>query len=203
MGRADKRADKSPRKLLDEFRQTGADETDDIPSMTDREYVEMMLRKERARRNQALVSKKEQPSTPVPSGSAPQKLESRQSRQLPAALDPLKHDVLDSEANAKRKALETLAKHRKDTLPPQRIGKVQKPAVSERVSPMKLCGNCYYCSDKRQVGGSWWCRCTNAGRSTSLTTPASGWVKGKINLPCWRPIGESAANPARVSEPDS
>ncbi len=189
----DKRADKSSKKLLDDFREVGADDTESKPSMTDKEYVEMMLSKERARRGNVAVSENEQASASKSTGAVSPQIEPKQRGQVPAALEPLKHDLLDSEANAKRKALETLAKHRKDTPPPQRSSTSQKPTVSEKVSPLRSCRNCYYCSDRRRVGGSWWCRCTNAGRTMSEKASVSSWVKGRINLPCWRPIVKSTA----------
>ena len=61
------------------------------------------------------------------------------------------------------------------------------PVVSERLSAVKRCQNCYFCIDSHTLGGSVWCHCTNPGRSGDSDMSKS-WIKSKLNLPCWRPI---------------
>lgn len=88
----------------------------------------------------------------------------------------------------KRKARETLEKHRKKT-PAKKKKKPKSPVVSEKISPVKHCQNCYFCVGEKKISGSCWCHCTNSGRSTHAVAKGS-WVKSRMNLPCWKPPQE-------------
>lgn len=88
----------------------------------------------------------------------------------------------------KKEARKTLDKYRRDE--PIAVKKVSQrkdpPIVSEKVSQVRKCQNCYYCTGTRKVGGSWWCHCTNPGRSAECEKQTESWVKSKLNLSCWR-----------------
>ncbi|TFG33103.1 hypothetical protein EU528_01220 [Candidatus Thorarchaeota archaeon] len=88
-----------------------------------------------------------------------------------------------SPREARRKARETLAKHRKDT--PTSEKKRDTPVVSEKRAPIKRCQTCYFCVKERKVGGACWCSCSNPGRSTHAVVRGS-WVMSRMNLPCWK-----------------
>ncbi|MGY5879857.1 MAG: hypothetical protein RTV31_06380 [Candidatus Thorarchaeota archaeon] len=89
----------------------------------------------------------------------------------------------------KRKARETLEKHRKKTPAKKKKGKQKSPVVSEKISPVKRCQNCYFCVGEKKISGSCWCHCTNPGRSSNVEHSGS-WVKSKLNLHCWKPPQE-------------
>jgi hypothetical protein len=86
----------------------------------------------------------------------------------------------------KKEALRTIERYRKDE--PLKLGLPDnnKPVTSEKMQKLKNCQNCYYCAATKKVGGSWWCQCTNPGRSKQVESVAHNWVKGRIGLPCWR-----------------
>lgn len=64
--------------------------------------------------------------------------------------------------------------------------KSERPVVSEKLSQVRKCQNCYYSSRARKVGGSWWCHCSNPGRSIKSEVQMRSWVKSRLNLPCWK-----------------
>ncbi len=93
----------------------------------------------------------------------------------------------------KKDARRTIEKHRKDEpvkqsekSPKKNIG---PPVISEKLSTIKRCQNCYFSIREKKIGGSYWCQCTNPGRSTDVICKGS-WVKSQLNLPCWKPIPE-------------
>lgn len=97
----------------------------------------------------------------------------------------------------KKDAMKILAKHRKEpetsanenpeekNTPIKRKKREDAPVLSEKLSPMRRCQNCYYCVTVRTIGGSNWCNCTNPGRSTE-GSPEKRWTKSRLNLPCWK-----------------
>jgi len=89
-----------------------------------------------------------------------------------------------SSGEVRRKARQTLEKYRKDT--PVFEKKGISPVVSEKRAPIKRCQNCYFCTKEKKISGSCWCHCTNPARSTHAVVK-SGWVKSRMNLPCWKP----------------
>ncbi|MHA2026153.1 MAG: hypothetical protein ACW98U_09650 [Candidatus Thorarchaeota archaeon] len=84
----------------------------------------------------------------------------------------------------KHKALQTLEKYRKDRQVDLRRPK-ESPIISEKISLVKKCENCYFCVNTKRVGGSAWCHCTHIGRSLDTTSVAS-WVRSRLNSSCWR-----------------
>ncbi len=102
------------------------------------------------------------------------------------AEDPWSEDYLTK--LHKKEARKTLEKYRKDApiIQEKPRMKQEHPVVSEKMSQMRKCQNCYYCSGTRKVGGSWWCHCTNLGRSTECEMQTQSWVKSGLNLPCWK-----------------
>jgi hypothetical protein len=109
---------------------------------------------------------------------------------LEVAADPQKvSDVTDEEYiehMLKKVAKRTLEKHRRDS-PIEIEKKKHVPiVVSEKLSLMKRCQNCYYSVGNRTIGGSCWCHCTNLCRSNADNAKTS-WVKSQLNLPCWKP----------------
>jgi hypothetical protein len=104
------------------------------------------------------------------------------------ALAFLRDEVIS--VSSKRKALETIEKYRKEPLAKREKEKKKAPVVSEKVSPVKTCQNCYYCAAQRTVGGSIWCHCSNPGRSIDATSTGKSWVKSTIDLPCWKALKE-------------
>ncbi|MFX1579834.1 MAG: hypothetical protein ACFFBJ_09330 [Promethearchaeota archaeon] len=88
----------------------------------------------------------------------------------------------------KREARKTLDKYRRDEpiVSEQPKPREESPVVSEKMSQIRKCQSCYYCTGTRKVGGSWWCHCTNPGRSTECELQTQSWVKSKLNLPCWK-----------------
>lgn len=92
----------------------------------------------------------------------------------------------------KKEAKKALQKHRKDQQitpvePKKKTPKPEPPVVSEKLSKIKRCQNCYYCIGSHSLGSSVWCHCTNPGRSAEGEISKS-WIKSKLNLPCWRPV---------------
>jgi len=97
----------------------------------------------------------------------------------------------------KKDAKKTLAKYRKEPetstnetpeekgMPIKKKKKQEPPVLSEKLSPVRRCQNCYYCVTVRTIGGSSWCNCTNPGRSTQ-GSPEKRWIKSSLNLPCWK-----------------
>jgi len=102
------------------------------------------------------------------------------------AEDPWSEDYLTK--LHKKEAKKTLEKYRKDTpiIQEEPRMKQEQPVVSEKMSQMRKCQDCYYCLGTRKVGGSWWCHCTNLGRSMECEMQTESWVKSKLNLPCWK-----------------
>ena len=99
-------------------------------------------------------------------------------------------EFLDSEVSpreAKRRARQTLEKYRKEE--PISEKKRASPVTSEKRAPIKRCQNCYFCVKEKKISGSCWCQCTNPARSTHAIVKA-GWVKSRMNLPCWKPMQE-------------
>ena len=88
----------------------------------------------------------------------------------------------------KKEAKKTIEKYRKDEPIAQEEPRtrLERPVASEKLSQMRKCQTCYYCIGTRKVGGSWWCHCTNLGRSTESEVQIQSWVKGRLNLPCWK-----------------
>jgi hypothetical protein len=86
----------------------------------------------------------------------------------------------------KKEALKTIRRYRREE--PLKLDKPDKnpPVKSDKTQKLRNCQSCYYCSATKQIGGSWWCRCSNPGRSGQDEPPRHGWVKGKLGLPCWR-----------------
>jgi hypothetical protein len=84
----------------------------------------------------------------------------------------------------KHKALRTLEKYKRDK-PQESMKPEDGLIVSEKLTPMRKCENCYFCVDTKWVGGSSWCHCTNLARSTD-TVIAASWVRSRLNAPCWR-----------------
>lgn len=93
----------------------------------------------------------------------------------------------------KKDTWKTLQKHRKvgpissSEQPQRRTRRPESPVVSEKLSVVKQCQNCYYCVGVHRIGGSVWCHCTNLGRSIEDEMTKS-WIKSRMNLPCWRPV---------------
>jgi hypothetical protein len=114
------------------------------------------------------ISKRFEPEIPTP--------------EVEAAVKFLRDEIISS--SSKREALQTIEKYRKET-PVRRKKKPEKPVSSEKTSLMKKCQNCYFCVAERTIGGSYWCHCTNLSRTTE-ERPGKSWVKGRINLPCWK-----------------
>jgi len=89
----------------------------------------------------------------------------------------------------KRAALRTLERCRKDVSTEPGFNKAQKkpepPVRSEKLSPVKRCQDCYYCVDTRKLPGTWWCACTNPGRSVESVDAGRMWVKSRLGLACW------------------
>jgi hypothetical protein len=104
------------------------------------------------------------------------------------ALAFLRDEVIS--VSSKRKALETIEKYRKEPPAKQEKKKKRASVVSEKISPVNTCQNCYYCAAQRTVGGSVWCHCSNPGRSIDATSTGKSWVKNTINLPCWKAVKE-------------
>ena len=94
----------------------------------------------------------------------------------------------------KREAKKTLEKYKRDE--PLNLSasapKPEPPVVSEKMSQVRKCQNCYYCIASRKVSGSWWCHCTNPGRSTECEVQTHSWVTSKLNLSCWKPLVQEA-----------
>ena len=86
----------------------------------------------------------------------------------------------------KKEARMTISRYRKDPPPDVPTEPREKPVRSEKMQQVRSCQTCYYCSATRKVGGSWWCHCTNPGRSGQEEPTSHNWVKGRIGLPCWR-----------------
>ena len=93
----------------------------------------------------------------------------------------------------KKDARRTIEKHRRDE-PVKQSEKSPKKnieplVISEKLSAIKRCQNCYFSVREKKIGGSYWCHCTNPGRSTDVICKGS-WVKSQLNLPCWKPTQE-------------
>jgi len=104
---------------------------------------------------------------------------------MKVAVDFLQDDV--ESGVSKRKAIKTLEKFRKEDIPVTK--KSASPIISEKISPVKSCQNCYFCVGEKKLSGSCWCHCTNSGRSAHAVSNGS-WVKSRLNLPCWKPTQE-------------
>ncbi|MFW9834940.1 MAG: hypothetical protein ACFFEK_13150 [Candidatus Thorarchaeota archaeon] len=131
------------------------------------------------------------PFTRRPSESITIEVESDDSDEIETELEPVPRNEMvaayfreETIAIHKHKALQTLEKYRRNK--PLEITRAKEPPiVSEKITPMKRCENCYFCVDAKRVGGSSWCHCTNLARSTD-TTIAASWVRSRLNAPCWR-----------------
>ncbi|MCK5263967.1 MAG: hypothetical protein KAR03_00025 [Candidatus Thorarchaeota archaeon] len=90
----------------------------------------------------------------------------------------------------KKDAKKTLEKYRRDEPieEPEESAKKKsaQPVISEKMSTVKRCQNCYFSVQEKKLSGSYWCHCTNIGRSTNVVSKGS-WVKSQLNLPCWKP----------------
>lgn len=87
----------------------------------------------------------------------------------------------------KKGARRTIEKHRRDEPIDQTPKKKsEQPVISEKMSTVKRCQNCYFSVQEKKLSGSYWCHCTNPGRSTNVVSKGS-WVKSQLNLPCWKP----------------
>ncbi len=87
----------------------------------------------------------------------------------------------------KKGARRTIDKHRRNEPVDQSPKKKSKqPVISEKMSTVKRCQNCYFSVQEKKLSGSYWCHCTNIGRSTNVVSKGS-WVKSQLNLPCWKP----------------
>lgn len=88
----------------------------------------------------------------------------------------------------KKEARRTIEKYRKPgpIFKEEPAPKSEQLIVSEKLSQMRKCQTCYYSSRARKVGGSWWCHCTNPGRSIESEVQARSWVISKLNLTCWK-----------------
>jgi hypothetical protein len=104
------------------------------------------------------------------------------------ALAFLRDEVIS--VSSKRKALETIEKYRKEPPIEPRKEKKKAPVVSEKISPVEQCQNCYYCAAQRTLGGSVWCHCSNPARSIDATSTGKSWVKSTLNLACWKAMKE-------------
>ncbi|MGY5872564.1 MAG: hypothetical protein RTV72_09980 [Candidatus Thorarchaeota archaeon] len=102
------------------------------------------------------------------------------------AVDFLQEEL--GQSMLKQKAKETLKKYRKEK-PIKKKKKSESPVVSEKLSTVKRCQNCYFCAGQKKIGGSCWCHCTNPGRSSDVKSDKS-WVKSRLNLSCWKPPQE-------------
>jgi hypothetical protein len=102
------------------------------------------------------------------------------------AEDPWSEDYMNR--LHKKEAKKTLEKYRKDSPIIQEEPRIkpEQPVVSEKLFQLRNCQSCYYCVGTRKVGGSWWCHCTNPGRSSECEMQIQSWVKGRLNLPCWK-----------------
>ena len=58
------------------------------------------------------------------------------------------------------------------------------PVVSEKLSIVRRCDNCYYCSASKCLGGNVWCLCSSLFRDEIVG--AAKWIPSRINLGCWR-----------------
>ena len=79
-----------------------------------------------------------------------------------------------------------MRKKKENNLPKK---KSEPPIISEKISTVKRCQNCYFSIREKKISGSHWCHCTNPGRSTNIDSKGS-WVKSLLNLPCWKPTQE-------------
>ena len=87
----------------------------------------------------------------------------------------------------KKGARRTIDKHRRNEPVDQSPKKKSEPPViSEKMPTVKRCQNCYFSVQEKKLSGSYWCHCTNIGRSTNVVSKGS-WVKSQLNLPCWKP----------------
>ncbi|MFW9943864.1 MAG: hypothetical protein ACFFB7_02605, partial [Candidatus Sifarchaeia archaeon] len=94
----------------------------------------------------------------------------------PNPLDDEKLPVDDATDNAtlaehyKRAALRTLERCREEISSEPSFTKVstrqELPVRLEKHVHIKRCQTCYYCVDTKKLRSSWWCACTNPGRST-------------------------------------
>ncbi|MDH4214178.1 MAG: hypothetical protein OEV85_09675 [Candidatus Thorarchaeota archaeon] len=107
---------------------------------------------------------------------------SEQAPETVAAVEFLRDELRLS--SSRKTALETLKKYRKDA-PIAKEKIKEQPIVSEKISPVRRCQNCYFCVAERTLSGSCWCHCSNPGRSIEAI-PGKPWVKSKLNLPCWK-----------------
>ncbi len=168
----------------------------------------------RAKRNPVQISQKEEVSTQVEKAKHPEKTPELETfapycesdlspedeaivREIVSSQNPLEDSELTegmhvvkeflenevSSGEARRKARKTLEKYRKGA--PASGKKGVSPVVSEKKAPIKRCQNCYFCTREKKISGSCWCHCTNPARSTHAVVRA-GWVKSRMNLPCWK-----------------
>lgn len=88
----------------------------------------------------------------------------------------------------KKEARRTIERYRKpgpiSTEEPK--SRSEQTIVSEKIPPVRKCQTCYYSNKARKVGGSWWCHCSNPGRSIKSELQMRSWVKSRLNLPCWK-----------------
>lgn len=106
--------------------------------------------------------------------------------EMKPAEDPWSEEYLTS--LYKKEARRKIEKYRKPryTATEAPVAKSEQPIVSEKSSQMRKCQTCYYSNKTRKVSGSWWCQCTNPGRSIESEVQMRSWVKSQLNLPCWK-----------------
>jgi len=210
--------DVSVTELLDDFVDLEAEDESKKRHMDDEEYIKMMIEKEakreliRAKRNpvpsnqreSVQVKKKKEPELETFAPYCESDLSPEDDaivKEVVSSQKPLEEsdltegmrvakEFLDDEissSEAKRKARQTLEKYRKDESIAAK--KEVSPVVSDTRAPIKRCQNCYFCAKEKKISGSCWCHCTNPARSTHAVVRA-GWVKSRMNLPCWRPMEE-------------
>ncbi len=190
--------------LLDEFIDPDIRTESQDSDIDDDEYVNMMIRKEdqriRVREKYTSTShiedqepsskeKSERDISTEDTAITDDELESPKPQEEPelterakVAVEFLRHEIVTSEA--KRNALKTLEKYRRDY--PRPVMKKEKMVISEKHTPFKNCQSCYFSIRERKISGSYWCHCTNPARSMHAITRGS-WVKSGLNLPCWKP----------------
>lgn len=89
----------------------------------------------------------------------------------------------------KKSAKKKIERYRKDL--PLQLTEIKKPpeppVASQKLTPVRKCQSCYYCSSVKKIGSSWWVACTNSGRTTEAP-PERLWIKSELNRSCWKPL---------------
>jgi hypothetical protein len=100
----------------------------------------------------------------------------------------LYHEVLRQDAMRQYRKITTEINDERKRISPQKLvasftKETNEPIVSEKLSPVKSCQNCYYCVDSKRLGSIVWCKCSNALRIAEAGVGI--WISSKINLDCW------------------